>query len=222
MKRIGVVVSKNSEGGLGIPGAYAQYLANYGMLFPINALDSTIHNVDLLVLPGGADINPFRYEGTLSYFTQNSNIQLEHFDANILPQYITNKTPIFGICRGFQTLNVVFGGKLSQHIAQEYSEPRDKLCDEVILINENKHYINKHKEIINKNQFKVNSLHHQGFFIGQEGTNVIPILRNKEYMNIEAFVVENMPIAAVQWHPEEIYDSFSATTIRYLLNNGTF
>lgn len=70
--------------------------------------------------------------------------------------------------------------------------------------------------------FKVNSLHHQGFEIDECAQNVFPILLHTNASNVEAFVVRGKPIVGVQWHPEEIYDAFSNTVINYLLDGNTF
>lgn len=217
MKRIGVVCSKNSDGGLGIPSAYAQYFANWGLLIPINALDTSVYDVDLLVLTGGSDVNPERYNKDLSFFTQNSNVQLEYFDTKILPQYIDSNIPIFGICRGFQTLNVHFGGSLKQHIWNETSVKRDDLVHDVIATD----YLRQLK-YYNVSKFKVNSLHHQGFNVEHCGEMVKPLLLHKDRENVEAFGISGKPIAAVQWHPEEIFDAFSSSTINLLLKQCAF
>lgn len=230
MKRIGVIVSKNSEGGLGIPSAYAQYFSNFGLLVPINALDDRVNtNVDMIVLQGGADVNPARYNAPLNYMTQNPNIQMEHFDATMLPLYIEQNIPIFGICRGFQSLNVTLGGTLTQHMWQEYSSrSRDELAHGVTYTNHAKNYSQLIKfPFLNHtakegHNFKVNSLHHQGFEIDECAQNVFPILLHTNASNVEAFVVRGKPIVGVQWHPEEIYDAFSNTVINYLLDGNTF
>ena len=218
MKKIGLVTSKNSEGGIGVPSAYTDFSSRFGLVVPINALDDRLHDVDILILMGGADVNPERYGGELSWFTQNPNIQMEHWDKKMLPQYVNAGTPIFGICRGFQTLNVHFGGTLTQDISQEYSPKRSDLAHDIVWTDYYNRYADDFKFYKKNEVFKVNSMHHQGFYEAEVGVNVIPLLKHKVYNNIEAFVVKGFSIAAVQWHPEEIFDGFSFNLVRKLLN----
>lgn len=227
MKRIGVITSKNGEGGLGIPSAYAQYFSQYGTLVPINALDDRIADVDIIILQGGADVDPRRYGQKLNYYTQNPNIQMEIWDTEMLPQYIQANIPIFAVCRGFQSINVHFGGQLSQNIYQEYSDKRADLVHGVTFTRDAIDWV-RQSNLYNTNiikdgsNFKVNSLHHQGFTIDQCAPNIMPILTHTVLHNVEAFGVRGLPIAGVQWHPEEIWDTFSSRTIKFLLDGRTF
>lgn len=223
-KRIGILCFKSQETGhISIQSPYASYFSYFGTVVPIFALDDHInHDIDLLVLPGGADVAPSRYTAKPNFETQNPNVQLEYFDTNILPQYIDAEIPIFGICRGFQTLNIHFGGKLSQHIVQTSSTlSRQELSNSLAATEAGLEY-NKGLQIyeVQKNKtilFKVNSMHHQGVFGNDLGKDIIPLLVNNDDKNIEAFTVVHKPIFAVQWHPEEIRDRFSNMTIRHLL-----
>ena len=221
--RIGIVTSKNQESGvISIPAAYTNYFANFGTIVPIFALDDYINrDIDLLVLIGGSDVNPMRYGDKPHFHTQNPNIELEYFDMYVLPKYIEINMPIFGICRGFQTLNVNFGGKLSQHINQKTSTnpSRTELVDKLIFTGTEASKIISEK--INKDNKKVplevNSMHHQGVFMNQLGEGLIPIFTNSVYENVEAFKHYSKPIVGVQWHPEEIYDKYSYYEIQNLL-----
>jgi len=57
-------------------------------------------DLDLLMLTGGADVNPSRYNEPPGFYTDKPDILKEYFDVHVLPQYIEQRTPIFGICRG--------------------------------------------------------------------------------------------------------------------------
>ena len=57
-------------------------------------------------------------------------MELEYFDTVMLQKYIDAGVPIFGICRGAQTMIAHFGGKLDQDYPQKYSSPnRGELVD---------------------------------------------------------------------------------------------
>lgn len=224
-KRIGLVVFKNQDGVINFPVVYINYFEQFGEVVPVYALDSQVQNLDLLVLPGGSDVNPARYNEKPHVTTQNSNLHMEWFDVNMLPQYINSNIPIFGICRGFQTLAVHFGSKLHQNIPTKTSVPRTELIENLFVCAEGRallpaifsnDYIARKK---NHAFEKVNSLHHQGVYKLEGG--LVPILLsdyNTANPHIEAFVSEDLKIAGVQWHPEEIYDTFSHCVIRKLLS----
>ena len=84
MKRIGFVVTKDQvSGSVSLPSAYATFIAHFGIPVPIFALDDHINtDIDLLILGGGADVDPIRYGQKPSYFAQNTNIQLEYFNTS--------------------------------------------------------------------------------------------------------------------------------------------
>jgi len=206
---------------MNLPATYNTFAAHFGIPIPIFAYDNKVHtDIDLLIIPGGADVDPSRYGERPVFQSGNPNIQLEDWDKYMLPQYIAAGIPMFGICRGFQTLNVHFGGTLSQHIAQEYSDPRDKLVDTLVgsadnFTNAFKYFTDNEVKLF---KLKVNSLHHQGITNKDRlGENIKIIYTNSVFNNVEAFWVKDKPIVAVQWHPEEIYDEFSINIINSML-----
>ena len=72
----------------------------------ISPRSKAVQDVDLLILPGGADVLD---ESTKpGYYTQKPNLFYEYFDRNVMPLYIEKNIPIFGICRGFQSINIRF------------------------------------------------------------------------------------------------------------------
>lgn len=206
---------------MSLSAAYSNFIAHFGKIVPISAYDDHVHNIDLLIIPGGADVDPSRYGKRPIWQSGNPNIQLEDWDKYMLRQYINAGIPIFGICRGFQTLNVHFGGTLTQDIGQDYSETRDKLVDILTPINNNFENLFKYfnNDTAKAFKLKVNSLHHQGITTNDIlGVGIKPVYTNSVFNNVEAFYVENKPIVAVQWHPEEIYDDFSLNVIKHLLD----
>lgn len=209
MKKIGIVAWGTGENSFGVTKPYLNFFSDFGMVEMINPFDDfNIRDLDLLVLPGGPDVNPVRYNTRPSVWTGKPCHFLEYFDTYVLPKYIAKGVPIFGICRGLQTLNVHFNGTLNQHINHEYSTKSRQ--EEVHSVYKPGLPKNKHSCIQ-----KVNSLHHQSIKkLGQDLT----ILGVSDDNHVEAIVHDTLPIAAVQWHPEEIYDDFSTKIINELLN----
>ena len=200
--KIGIVGWRTGERSFGIGTAYYEFLSQYGKeIIILKPNDPVRKDLDLLVLPGGADVSPARYGEVPSLRTGSSNAVLEYFDINRLPAYIDQNTPMFGICRGFQTLQVHFGGKLVQHLPYHPASGvnRANLVHGLIEIND---WV--------KVDGKVNSIHHQGVLPAEmaPGLNVMFVSDTDDQV-VEAFRHVDKPIAGVQWHPEEIYDSIS-------------
>lgn len=218
-KKIGIVAWSTGDNSFGATKPYLDFFSKYGIVTLILPQQTDIiEDLDLLVLPGGKDVSPSRYGEWPGYFTGHPDVYLEHFDTNVLGKYVNARIPIFGICRGLQTLAVFFGGSLHQHIYTPYSQQRE---DKVHLLSvDNKAFKNTtcfKNVFVDDKKLSVNSLHHQS-------VNIVPnefvkVATTKNYgKNIEALVSVNLPIAGVQYHPEHIFDELSDQLINSLLH----
>jgi gamma-glutamyl-gamma-aminobutyrate hydrolase PuuD len=72
--------------------------------------------MDGLLLSGGADLDPARYgrtvEGSTGMEPDRDELEAAAFDVAS-----ARSLPVFGICRGFQAINVFMGGTLLQHVS---------------------------------------------------------------------------------------------------------
>ena len=213
MKKIGIVGWKTGENSFGVTIPYIDWLSNFGIVHILSPQKGIVEDLDLLVLPGGADIAPQSFGEVPGFHTSNTDVMKQYFFDNNLDQYLENNTPIFGICLGFQQLCVKFGGKLEQHYPFNYSSKgRHDRVDTLVF--EQQMYDTVLKSSI-PTKYEVNSLHHQGCFSLPNPFNVLA--REKEDGNIEiARFAEN--VYGVQYHPEEINDGISEVIIRQLLN----
>ena len=66
-----------------------------------------------LLLPGGGDMEPRRY-GQANTASRGLEPERDAGELFLLEQFIMEKKPVLGICRGLQVLNVFFGGTLIQ------------------------------------------------------------------------------------------------------------
>lgn len=210
--KIGIPAQDQPDNKFGVNINYLQFAYNFGR--PIIIMPETpedfqqIYKLDALILPGGADVDTKRYSNKPMLGTFNPNIYLEHFDNKILP-LLFGKMPIFGICRGLQTLNVLCDGTLRNLRFHPYSQHE---TDSVHMVED----INGGK--ITK--FKTNSFHHQA--IDKLAIN----FRKELILNENGFdgqVIEAISdyknrIFAVQFHPERQMDSYSLSKFTSILS----
>jgi putative glutamine amidotransferase len=217
IKKIGIL-NNVFDKSTGVSRSYLEYFKQFGKVITIDWDDEEVQDIDLLVLPGGADVSTFRYNQKPDYYTGSPNIYFEWFDQFVLPNYIKQGIPVFGICRGMQTLNVLFGGTLHQNIIQEYSVKTRGEEVHTVTLDKAPYVGNFIKSIgFNFNSFKTNSLHHQA--VDEVGSGFQVIYTHAKLDNIEAIYHKELPIIAVQWHPEEMdNDQFSNKAIKFLLN----
>lgn len=212
---------------------YVQYFRQFGSVNIIDPFDNKIQNIDLLVLPGGRDLNTLRYTTDPPLpTTQTPDVCFEYFDTVTLPKYIAQKVPIFGICRGHQSLCVTFGATLVQHVYHPFTKSDEKI-DDLILnpnqpVNVKDYWItNKTDAVKNKKiYYSVNSFHHQivdaqnvTSFIMNEESNIEILAYNRVFKTVEAVAIKDYPAYSVQWHPERMNCKYSSLLIKKLLFN---
>ena len=218
-KKIGIVGWNTGENSFGVTKPYLMWIENFGEPVILTPKKGMVDGLDLIILPGGADLAPQSYGEVPNFRTGNTDVMKQFFYDNNLDQYIEAGVPIFGICLGFQQLCSKFGGKLIQHFPYEYSvKSRAEEVDKLIF-NNNKN-IEPFLKGINVNNYKVNSIHHQGIETLPDNCDVIATTK---YLNIEAARFSNN-IFGVQYHPEELFlneyynDELSTNIIKFLLN----
>lgn len=215
--KIGIVGWNVGENSFGATKPYMEFLSRYGDVYILPPSATILEDLDLLVLPGGKDTMSINYNQVPSFFNTDPDIMKEFFLLNNLGKYVANGTPIFGICLGLQMLNVHLGGDLRQHVAHPYNE-NEKRYELIHKCDFTPAYSNLKKTLQLTKEFKVNSLHHQGVHITNLAPKLKAILQFEDV--IEAFIHEKLPIAAVQYHPEEIYDEVSDYLIKTLIKHG--
>jgi putative glutamine amidotransferase len=126
----------------------------------------------------------------------------------LIRECVARGAPLFGICRGFQEINVAFGGTLHPEIREipgrlNHRMPPDGTLEQKF---EHRHVVRltpggRFQRILGAEEVLVNSLHGQG------------ILRKGDRVVIEGWAPDDTPEAlviegasgfalAVQWHPE--------------------
>lgn len=216
-KIIGIPGWKTGENSFGCGVMHLDYIAQFGtprILFP----EEGLVDVDLLYLPGGPDLSPFTYGQYPGFFTSNADVFKQFFFEARLQAYIDNKTPIFGVCLGFQMLCAKFGSQLAQDLGiHPESKSRGEKAHEVYNVKSH-------------GKFDVNSHHHQGIYLKNLGSELEPLaifadtkkefVDNYSYNLVESMRHKTLPIGGVQWHPEEYYTSFADALFEELLSKS--
>lgn len=142
---------------------------------------------DLVIFPGGSDINPSFYGEPNKYcgFIDKNRDSIEKVIFKNA-YYRSKNTKILGICRGHQLINAILGGYLIQDLKVEMGDNHPSGHSlKLIKITE-----------FSKIYKQVNSMHHQGVLHPGKGLSIT----TKYNGVIES--TENDKIISVQYHPE--------------------
>ena len=90
--------------------------------------DAMPEDVDALCLSGGGDIEPSRY-GEEDIACSDVDTDRDSLELTLARNAIDRDLPVLGICRGFQILNVAYGGRLLQDVAGHKPEEREGLVE---------------------------------------------------------------------------------------------
>ncbi len=172
-------------------------------------MDELLARLDGMLFTGSAsNVEPHHYSGPPS---APGTLHDPARDATTLPlirKAVAAGMPVLGICRGFQEMNVAFGGTLHQKVHQvegkfDHREDESRELDvqygpahEVIL--EQQGLL---RRFAGQDRIMVNSLHSQG--INRLGEELSIEARAPDGL-VEAFRVTRAQAfaVAVQWHPE--------------------
>ncbi|MEO6079406.1 MAG: gamma-glutamyl-gamma-aminobutyrate hydrolase family protein [Steroidobacteraceae bacterium] len=172
-------------------------------------LPALVDALDGLLFPGSpSNVEPQRYGGDASRPGTLHDPERDATTLALIPRAIAAGVPVLAICRGFQEMNVAFGGTLWQHVHEvpgqathheDSSAPLDEQYGEahaVTLVAGG-----MLAAIGGASRIMVNSLHHQG--VRKLGAGLIEEARADDGL-IEAFRVSDARrfALAVQWHPE--------------------
>lgn len=226
-KRIGIPGWSLGDNSFGVTKSYLDFFSKYGQVEIITPRKDTVE-LDLLILPGGQDLSTIYYDQVPGYFNSNPDQYKEYFFRKNLELYIKKGTAIFGICLGHQMLNVFFGGSLTQHLPyhETSTKHRGELVHKVAPVEDYNPETSEYCKITAKAGIEeVNSLHHQGFTVGQLGKGLIPLYvahnagEDEKDELVEVMVHEKYPIASCQFHPEELeFEPITDSLLKNLLN----
>ena len=168
-----------------------------------------LDRLDGVLVSGGHDVGPELYGAFPKTYCGMVFSMRDQQDIALTKYALEKDLPILGVCRGIHILNVALGGTLYKDIEEEggfehhangEKYPRNVPWHSVSL--EEGSLL---EEIFGSDSIMVNSYHHQA--VREPGKGVRVIGRSIDGV-IEAVVVDGHRFAAaVQWHPEMMYDS---------------
>ena len=172
-------------------------------------LDDLLAMADGVLLTGSpSNVHPSHFEQAVHDTSLPLDAARDALTLKLIRATITAGIPLLAICRGFQELNVAFGGSLYQAVHEvagksDHREPKALPLDTQYAVS---HSVKlsaggKLASILGVNELMVNSLHGQG--IDRLGTGLFAeahapdgLIEAVSVIDAEAFAL------GVQWHPE--------------------
>ncbi|TVU73950.1 gamma-glutamyl-gamma-aminobutyrate hydrolase family protein [Cobetia crustatorum] len=174
----------------------------------IDAMQALLSRLDGLLLTGSySNMHPSRYGESLAPENTYEDRARDAAALQWVPLALTLGMPLLGICRGFQELNVAFGGSLHQAVQQvpglmDHREPKG---------DQDAQFAPSHDiSIVAGGQLaalydvpeaRVNSLHQQGIARLGEGLRVEALAPDGLVEAVSVSTASSFALA-VQWHPE--------------------
>ena len=172
-------------------------------------LQDWLENFDGILFTGSpSNVEPHHYQGKPASPGTLHDPARDATTLPMIPRAVEAGLPVFGICRGFQEMNVAFGGTLVEKLQEQpgrldHREDKDQpleaqygpahevgLADGGLL-----------RRLAGRPRVMVNSLHSQG--VERLGRRLVAEAKADDGV-IEAFRIDDAPsfALAVQWHPE--------------------
>ncbi len=199
------------------------YLAGYaqGVIeaggFPVHLpLDvdpeQVVARMDGILLTGGADIDPVHYDAEPDPDLTPVEPERDRLELALFEAASSADTPVLGVCRGLQVINVARGGTLTQHV------PEHLRID--VPFTEHVHDVATTEGSILRTLYgerlAVNSLHHQT--VDEVGDGLV-VSGRADDGTVEGLELGSR-ILAVQWHPEMLLSRPDDPSLRWLVETA--
>jgi putative glutamine amidotransferase len=183
------------------------------LLIPALADESTMEQLlsmlDGILFTGGYSmVDPLNYQDEAAELDTKLDVARDQTSLPLIIKAVAKGIPVLGICRGFQEMNVAFGGSLHQKLHENghYFEHRENKNLTLAEQYSASHHVNvisggKLADIVKQDSIDVNSLHTQGVDRLADDLSIEAIAEDGL---VEAFSVKDSEsfAMAVQWHPE--------------------
>lgn len=166
------------------------------------------------------DINPKLYgQKPLNNTVKLDETYKNDFETALFKSFYKTKKPIFGICGGYQMMNVALGGELYQDLPSQVADSKinhsasgKKCAHQINLLEKEGVFANALlKSKADEKNLCVNSTHHQAISKISKELEVTALASDGV---IEAYTAKNYPfLIGVQWHPEYELTKFDTALI---------
>jgi putative glutamine amidotransferase len=163
-------------------------------------VDAIVERLDGLVLSGGADLDPSLYGKDSHPHLGSLERERDEWELALLTAARSCGMPVLAICRGFQLVNVAFGGTLHQHVELDEGSGHPQWDVDGRTAT---HQVDVVPDTLTAtllpSRWPVNSLHHQTVDAVGEGLTISATAPDGV---VEGLETSDGNLLAVQWHPE--------------------
>jgi putative glutamine amidotransferase len=161
---------------------------------------AVLDGLDGLLLSGGADVDPQRYEASPHPRSGAPCPDRDAWEMALLEVALDRDLPVLAVCRGMQVLNVALGGDLVQHLPDEVGthlhQPR--------IGTYGRHVVDLTPESrlgeIVGSRVHIRTYHHQA--VRTLGKGLVPCGWAEDGIVEAVELAERRWVFGVQWHPE--------------------
>jgi putative glutamine amidotransferase len=186
------------------PGDGPGVLPGSGAAVVAAATVSLARRLDALVVVGGADVDPSRYDEPRSPATEVTQPWRDENELRLVGCFLEAGKPVLGVCRGVQVLNSFLGGTLYQNVpditGSSVHRPAPGEFGEVKVHSEPGSRVSK----VMGDSFSVLCSHHQA--IDRLGIG-LSVTAHSDDGIVEAVELDSGFVVGVQWHPEQSADA---------------
>ncbi len=203
----------------------------------LSSMKSILNRLDGFLLTGSlSNVHPDRYSDKINDSEMLIGPSRDEYVFKAVKKIQDMEIPILAICRGFQEMNVIFGGSLYQSLENEsdfkgHDFDRNASIEDQYDIShsvsfEDGGYLNQLTGLL---EAEVNSLHGQGVKQLGQGLNIEALSHGGL---VEAFTIKDAAgfNLSVQWHPEwkpeksavsrKIFEAFGTSCQEYSERHG--
>ena len=170
----------------------------------LEAMCQQVEAVDAILISGGQDVHPHHYKEEPSHLLESACLERDDYETAVIKHAVQLQKPIFGVCRGMQLINVVFGGSLYQDIATYFPSPSFQ-HNQKFKKEDPSHTVDIEQNswlslVFEKEGILANSFHHQAIKDLAPGFRVSAWAKDGVIEGIEK--IDGSFAVGVQWHPE--------------------